>query len=174
MRRLLKYYIFFVSELMIIEKWKNIRDASNKSLKKITGDPAKKKYLYHDNLLFMLSIFQKDNTQSSLTEDYSLVTEDDSASEETQTEDGVLSEEQRNDKAMEGQGIKQRKKKAKTMADTEIDRALIKALEKSEPKYELPPDEDELFFKSLLPAVKTLNVDEKLEFRMEVLNVVKK
>ncbi|KAJ8914940.1 hypothetical protein NQ315_002463, partial [Exocentrus adspersus] len=117
--------------------------------------------------------FSKDNTESSLAEDTSLVTEDDVASEEIQTE-GEFSEEKRNDKIMKGQEIKQRKKKAKTMSDTEVDRALIKALANSEPKYELPPDEDELFFKSLLPIVRTMNMDEKLKFRMEILSIVQK
>ncbi|KAG5864368.1 hypothetical protein JTB14_026255 [Gonioctena quinquepunctata] len=74
---------------MIIEKWKNIRDAFNTFLKKTTGDSSKNKYLYHDNLLFMLSISQRDNTKSSLAEDTSLVTEDDGASEKTQTE-GII------------------------------------------------------------------------------------
>lgn len=113
---------------MIIDKWKNIRDAFNKSLKKTTGDSAKRKYLYHDNLLFMLSIFQLDDTESSLAEDTFLIT-DDGTSEEIQTEGGELPEEPRNDKVMENQGINQRKKNAKTLADTDVDRALIKALQ---------------------------------------------
>lgn len=35
-------------------------------------------------------------------------------------------------------------------------------------------DEDKLFFDSVLPTVKTLDTDTKLEFRIEVLNILRK
>jgi hypothetical protein len=53
---------------LITAKWQNIRDSFVKSLKKKSGQSANKKYLYHDNLLFLLKIVQKDDTQSSIDE----------------------------------------------------------------------------------------------------------
>ncbi|CAG9764633.1 unnamed protein product [Ceutorhynchus assimilis] len=49
----------------VVEKWKNIRDAFSKSLKKKTGDKYKKKYLYHEQLLFLLAILEKAETEES-------------------------------------------------------------------------------------------------------------
>lgn len=92
----------------------------------------------------MLSIVQKDNSELSLAEGTSLDTEDGGASEEIESEEH--SEEPTKEKVMEGQVIKQRKKKAKTLADTDIDIALIKALERSALTCELPLDEDECYF----------------------------
>jgi hypothetical protein len=49
----------------------------------------------------------------------------------------------------------------------EIDRKILKSLEK------LEPDEDEAFFISVLPSVSQLSADDKLDFRMIVLKAIK-
>ncbi|KAK9712509.1 hypothetical protein QE152_g24847 [Popillia japonica] len=48
----------------ISTKWQNVRDAFVRPLKKKSGQ---RKYLYHDQLLFLLKIVNKDQTESSIS-----------------------------------------------------------------------------------------------------------
>nr|CAI5870435.1 unnamed protein product [Callosobruchus analis] len=62
----------------------------------------------------------------------------------------------------------QKLKKRKAL--TETDKAILKALETTQPPPQKEFDEDELFFASLLPSVRRLNPDDKLQFRVERLS----
>ncbi|KAF5272345.1 hypothetical protein FQR65_LT17459 [Abscondita terminalis] len=57
----------------------------------------------------------------------------------------------------------------------ETDKAILKALEAtSQALLPIPEiDEDTVFFKSITPSVRNFTEDEKLEFRMEVLQLIK-
>ena len=51
----------------------------------------------------------------------------------------------------------------------DIDREILKALNSSN----AAPDEDEAFFISIIPAVRRMSEEEKLDFRMSVLQLIK-
>ncbi|CAH2003149.1 unnamed protein product [Acanthoscelides obtectus] len=50
----------------VMNKWSNIRDTFTKSLKTKSGQAAKKKYIYSDNLQFLLKTVTPDETDSSI------------------------------------------------------------------------------------------------------------
>jgi hypothetical protein len=50
----------------------------------------------------------------------------------------------------------------------DVDREILKALRSSN----TAPDEDEAFFMSLIPSVRRMSEDEKLDFRMSVLQLI--
>lgn len=63
----------------------------------------------------------------------------------------------------------------KTNYHNELDEPIIdNFLNVSLPSYSTEIDEDKSFFHSLMPMVKLFNIDQKLEFRCEVLNLIKK
>nr|CAI5870434.1 unnamed protein product [Callosobruchus analis] len=66
----------------------------------------------------------------------------------------------------------QKLKKRKAL--TETDKAILKALESTQPPPQKEFDEDELFFASLLPSVRRLNPDDKLQFRVEVIQLLQR
>lgn len=53
---------------MIITKWQHIRDAFVRSLKKSSGQWFVEKYIYSENLKFILKVIQKDDTETSINE----------------------------------------------------------------------------------------------------------
>jgi len=64
-------------------------------------------------------------------------------------------------------GTFQHRRRKTTKVSDEIDRKILKSLEKIE------PDEDEAFFFSVLPSVRQYSADDKLDFRMIVLKAIK-
>jgi len=64
-------------------------------------------------------------------------------------------------------GMLQHRRRKTTKVSDEIDRKILKSLEKIE------PDEDEVFFISVLPSVRQFSADDKLYFRMIVLKAIK-
>jgi hypothetical protein len=140
---------------LITAKWQNIRDSFVKSLKKKSGQSANKKYLYHDNLLFLLKIVQKDDTQSSIDEsqDVNELPEEEAETPVDESTSGTIPKITSNPR-----------KKARLQ--NSIDREILDALNK-------PPDEDEAFFISITPAVRKMSDEDKLDFKMQVLQVIK-
>jgi hypothetical protein len=61
----------------------------------------------------------------------------------------------------------QHRRRKTTKVNDEIDRKILKSLEKIE------PDEDEAFFISVLPSVRQFSADDKLDFRIIVLKAIK-
>jgi hypothetical protein len=119
---------------LITAKWQNIRDSFVKSLKKKSGQSANKKYLYQDNLLFLLKIVQKDDTQSSIDEsqDVNELPEEEAETPVDENTSGTIPK------------ITSNPRKKARLQDS-IDREILDALNK-------PPDEDEAFFISITPA----------------------
>jgi len=62
--------------------------------------------------------------------------------------------------------IRHRRRKTTKISD-EIDRKILKSLEK------IDPNEDAAFFISVLPSVRQFSTDDKRDFRMIVLKVIK-
>ncbi|CAH1984152.1 unnamed protein product [Acanthoscelides obtectus] len=145
-------------------KWQNIRDSFVKSLKKKSGQATTKKYMYHDNLTFLLKVVQSDDTQSSIDDtqdnEHSLLKE---TQNEAERESEVQVQLQKNINPMPA-GNRNTSKKPRLQED--VDKRILTALEK-------PPDEDEAFFLSITPSVRKMSEDDKLEFRMNVLQLIK-
>ena len=57
-----------------------------KSLKKKSGQGTSKKYIYHDNLQFLMKIVQKDDTVSSMEHSQQLLDSEDEKQAETVVE----------------------------------------------------------------------------------------
>lgn len=155
---------FFVSGEIITGKWQNIRDSFIKSLKKRSGEARKKKYLYHDNLTFLLKVVQSDETQSSLDDSQNV---QQSHVNETELEEAVTDDiqVQSHVRQVHSRDNDTHKAPKRGRLQEEIDTRLLKALEK-------PPDEDEAFFISITPMVRKFTDEEKLEFRMSVLQLI--
>jgi len=149
---------------LIKEKWNNTRDAFVRFLRKKTGQAATKKYLYADFLQFLLKITVKDETESSICG------EGKNESAETQEEEETETVVQQMDEASTlstDAGTLQHRRRKTTKVSDEIDRKILKSLEKIE------PDEDEAFFISVLPSVRQFSADDKLDFRIIVLKAIK-
>ncbi|KAL0810134.1 hypothetical protein ABMA28_010929 [Loxostege sticticalis] len=143
-----------LTEEHIVNKWTNIRDTFVKTLRTKMGK-TKRRYIYHDLLKFLIS------EVSGGHKDYAEEANVSYMKEENASEEEVV------------QPRKRRKKEAppeppKVYDTNDID---FVEVEESDPRL---MNEDEAFFASLLPTVVKYNEDERLEFRIEVLNVMKK
>jgi hypothetical protein len=152
------------SRNVIKEKWTNTRDAFMRSLRKKSGQAATKKYLYADFLQFLLKVTEKDETESSICEE--VRNESTETQEEEETETVVQKMGEASTSSRDAGTLQHRKRKTTKVSD-EIDRKILKSLEKIE------PDEDEAFFISVLPSVRQFSADDKLDFRMIVLKAIK-
>ena len=146
---------------LIKEKWNNTGDAFVRFLRKKSGQAATKKYLYADFLQFLLKITEKDETKSSICGEGKNESTEKQEEEETET---VVQQMDGASTSSRDAGTLQRKT---TEVSDEIDRKILKSVEKIE------PDEDETFFMSVLPSVRRFTADDKLDFRMIVLKVTK-
>lgn len=149
---------------LIKEKWNNTRDAFVRSLRKKSGQAATKKYLYADFLQFLLKITEKDETESSICGEGK--NESTETQEEEETETVVQQMDEASTSSRDAGTLQHRRRKTTKVSD-EIDRKILKSLEKIE------PDEDEAFFISVLPSVRQFSADDKLDFRMIVLKAIK-
>jgi hypothetical protein len=123
------------------------------------------KYTYHDQLQF-LERLQVRNTDSNF----------DTSSEDTHLEEASATEKDEDDAQMErhlhteGPSCSETGPPTKmARKGTDFERNLLQLLEDSKEKED---DDDRAFLTSLLPALKTLNIDQKLQFQAEVLNVM--
>lgn len=109
---------------------------------------------------------QSDETQSSIDEpqcvQQSQVNE--SEPEEAEAANDEIQVPPRDNIAGRGKETRNAPKRVRLQED--IDRELLRALQK-------PPNEDEAFFISITPAVQKMTDEEKLEFRMSVLTLIK-
>lgn len=149
---------------MITTKWQNIRDAFIRSLKNRSGQGYTKKYIYSDQLKFLLKIVQKDDTESSINES-ELFKKVDDIEKNIENDIESLSNEIMQSPEHSKSTIKKNKRQ---LLDDALDREILKSL-KATPT---PPDEDESFFNSVLPSIKKMSEDEKFDFRIGVLNLI--
>jgi hypothetical protein len=131
-------------------------------LRKKSGQAATKKYLYADCLQFLLKVTEKDGTESSL------LGEGNNVCTETRAEEEMVHAVQEMDEASTSGGdagtLQHRRRKASKV--DEIERKILKS-------EKLEPDEDEAFFISVLPYVRQLSPDDKIDFRIVVLKAIK-
>lgn len=139
----------------MVEKWRNIRDAYNRTLKSKPGEEPKRKYVYHNYLLFLYPTVKKERILSSFAED----TEEGYDVGEPKTEYRPISHE----------------RETRRTRKRNMDETAIKAPEATRAvSQQKEADEDESFFLSLLPSVRGLNQDDKLQFRVEVIQLLQK
>lgn len=127
--------------------------------------------MYHENLLFLLSILEKDETIASYDDGSQEYDESGELPNMENNEQEQLTKSRetflKSTHNLKGSNAKRRKCE-------DVDRALIEALEKSNTPSHPPLDEDEAFFASLLPSVRRFNEEEKLQFRLEIIQVIQK
>ena len=123
-----------------------------------------KKYLYADFLQFLLKITEKDEMESSICGEGK--NESTETQEEEETETVVQQVDEASTSSRDAGTLQHRRRKTTKVSD-EIDRKILKSLEKIE------PGEDKAFFISVLPSVRQFYADDKLDFRLIVLKVIK-
>ncbi|KPI99593.1 hypothetical protein RR46_01282 [Papilio xuthus] len=148
---------------LILNKWTNIRDTFVKTLKTRMGKP-KKKYLLHEHLKFLTKITPEEHCNldvynSDVPISYFKIEKEEIVKPSYSRK--------RNKQQDENEAILP-KKSSVFDASNEID--FVGVDETNDPRV---MNEDEAFFASLLPTVVKYNEDERLEFRMEVLAVMK-
>ncbi|KAG5865558.1 hypothetical protein JTB14_000696 [Gonioctena quinquepunctata] len=148
----------------LIKKWRNIKDSYSKSLKKKTksGQAADntKIYIYARQLSFLGSSGATTETQSSST---GTQVDEDVDQPENQSERTVESEGSERPKYDQGSSMKRKHN---------VESALIDFMTKPPPASE--PDPDRSFFESVLPSISKFDEDQKIEFRCEVVKLVKR
>ncbi|CAG9569905.1 unnamed protein product [Danaus chrysippus] len=140
----------------ILNKWTNIRDTFVKSLKSKAGRP-RRKYLLYDHLKFLIKVTatEEDCTEYNNDESYIYMKPEKLSPQEPS---------KKRSKKSEYDEPKQKEYDKNDMDFVEVD-------ECNDPRI---MNEDEAFFASLLPSVVKYNEDERLEFRMEVLAIMKR
>lgn len=162
-----------ISEEQVVTKWTNIKDTFYKSLKTKMGRP-KRKYVLHHELKFLLKgTPQEDIAEEDKSEDYNgreefLVKEEDSSEEAEKTPH----------RTKRSKKIKTYIKKGATTTEDVVENnysGLTNEFVTCDGANEARlMNEDEAFFASLLPTVVRYTLEERLDFRMEVLNVMKR
>lgn len=160
------YKIFFFTDKKLYNKWRNIRDSYVRNAKR---KYSKKGYLYAKHLSFLGDIYKQNTLFGSDGEDNN----DDTWASDDETKiksilfksDFESKEEsliwQNNDET-----IDLNRKKRKTGIE------FVEANEATSSSG-VVVDEDKSFFDSLLPAVKDFTIDEKLEFRSDIIKLIK-
>ncbi|XP_057662534.1 uncharacterized protein LOC130902880 [Diorhabda carinulata] len=139
------------------KKWANLRTCyrrelnAQKNTKSGQAANKRRKYVYFEQLLFLLPCMENRLTEGNLEEENFLSNDehDDQAGSSTPTP------------------IRQRKKRPNVPKQTDVDEALLKAL--NEPNT----DEDVNFALSLVPSLQSLTAEEKLDAKISILNVFK-
>ncbi|CAH4032747.1 uncharacterized protein LOC123714859 [Pieris brassicae] len=149
----------------IICKWTNIRDTFVKSLRSRMGAP-KRKYVYYDHLTFLLKSHVEDNDTNG--DSVFFINNDNSPKRECSRKRS-----RRTEHVASGSDYEQNQNAEvildQSQSDNEIEQSVL--VDTNDARV---MNEDEAFFASLLPTVVKYNEDDRLEFRMEVLGVMKK
>lgn len=154
--------IFIVGEL-ILNKWTNIRDTFVKTLKVRMGKP-KKKYLFHEQLKFLTKVTREEECPVEYNVDVPLSFFKLEKEERTRSSGHSKKRPRHTEDEEDG------RKSASRDLEQNSDLDLMYVDETNDPRV---MNEDEAFFASLLPTVVKYSEDERLEFRMEVLGIMK-
>lgn len=156
--------LIFISANAVMSKWSNIRDTFIKSLKTKSGQAAKKKYVYSDNLQFLLKTVTPDETDSSIP------TQPDSEDRPESQQSSTSHLDQSFPST--SKSTQESKKRTGTKRLNTVDAEILKAIQATPAESDLV-DDDRAFMMSLLPTVKKLNDDDKFEFRIEVMQLLR-
>lgn len=147
-----------VSAEPILNKWTNIRDAFIKSVRHIAGRNRNKKYIFHNHLTFLIP----EQTEES---NWSINTDSHYSETEGGSEDTPSHLEQRTKKR------KTNEEETKKVIMFKGDTSYTEIDEYHDPRV---MNEDEAFFASLLPSIANYTEEERLEFRIGVLGLMKR
>ncbi|GBP86209.1 hypothetical protein EVAR_68016_1 [Eumeta japonica] len=152
---------------IIIGKWTNIRDTFVKSLKSKMGRP-KRKYLFYDHLKFLLKIVPEEEW----------VEEDIPVKQEVDAKETSKRKRAKRSSDFDYSYSQDEPASSKDTdyqpAFNDIDFIECEEIDSSKINDPRVMNEDEAFFASLLPTVVRYNEDERLEFRIEVLAIMKR
>lgn len=176
-RRRFQFFFILFSEEHIQSKWANVRDAFVRSLKTKTGRP-KRKYILYDHLKFLTKVVPEDEGVDYV-EDFTIpssyIIEE---IVEKKAKKRTKKEESDDDySANEDYCIRKRSRKQEYTEETPSksrDQTDTEFVAVDETQNSRIMNEDEAFFASLLPSVVKYSEDERLEFRIEVLGVMKR
>lgn len=153
-----------------MSKWTNIRDTFIKTLKTKSGQPAKKKYIYSDNLQFLLKTVTPDETDSSMPNEYDSESRPESQHSSTShVEQSIPSPSTSTCTSTQSRSRTGTGTKRLNTVDAEI----LKALQATPAESELV-DDDRALLISLLPTIKQLNDDDRFEFKFEVMQLLRR
>lgn len=160
---------FFSPGERLIKKWRNIKDNFTKSEKKQTklglSTHFGRRYIYSPHLSFLQMTDATTGTQTNLNEIYKQ--EDSEVSEKKPTEE------------VAGESLRCDEDSASRKRKQDIDLSLteflnIPSANKTVPIPVAEPNSDRIFFESILPFIKNLTEDQRLELRCEFLSIVKR
>ncbi|CAG9814632.1 unnamed protein product [Phaedon cochleariae] len=153
----------------LIKKWRNIKNNYVKSLKKTkSGQAAQsgKRYIYARQLSFLQTAGARTETQSSFGND----DEEEDPLEEQPEQNRTKENETEKSPRYEQNSSKKRKR--------DLESALIDSMKAPSPSSLVAsapePNADRSFFESILPSISNFTEDQKLEFRCEILNIIKR
>lgn len=162
---MLTKYIFInkliiVSAQLIINKWNNIRDAFIRSLNVKSGQAAKKPYVYHENLKFLLKFAKKAETDANIVE-------------ETEQDHEVIAANDIEHFEEEGESRKKEPSKNKRKIDN-IEAAILKEIKENKTTNSERVLTEDSFFTSFIPYVKDMSEPEKIQLQMDLLSSIQK
>ncbi|KAL4718720.1 hypothetical protein ACJJTC_017792 [Scirpophaga incertulas] len=140
----------------IQKKWANLRTCfrrelnAQKNTKSGQASVKRRKYVYFEQLLFLLPCMENRQTEGNLN-----LAQDTTENEEDDEETAPSA------------SAPPRQKKTRVSKNTDLDEAILKALNQTN------VDEDVNFALSLVPSLKNLTADEKLDAKISILNVFK-
>lgn len=152
-----------------MSKWANIRDTFMKSLKTKSGQGAKKKYIYSDNLQFLLKTVTPAETDSSIQITESQVDSEDRP-EVQQSSTSHLDQ----SIPSPSTSTSTQSRKTGTKRLNTVDAEILKALQATNNAESELLDDDRAFLMSLLPTVKQLNGEDRFDFRIEVMQMLRR
>ncbi|XP_078042231.1 uncharacterized protein LOC144472772 [Augochlora pura] len=162
----------------LAHKWKNIKDAFMRSIRKRSKSgqaDCAKQYIYYNQLSFLL---KPRNINAGNGVGYGTMSQTEGDNSDSSHNDITSTQRTRN--SHEFANVKnplselQSKRRRKEMLDQRLTNCLTTPIaQHPQNNYETQLDEDRAFFDSLLPTVRSFNIHNKLEFRTEVLKLVK-
>lgn len=157
-----------------------------------SGQSQKKQYIYHKHLLFLLKIIKEDSTTSNIVKSSqdsdnesrpgtssSLNPSQDSDNEsrpgisaipEPITTPGSSQDDSSASIIRSTASLTQNPKKRLNPVDVEI----LKAIQSHGPRQDEFKDDDKAFLMSILPTIKRISEDDRLEFRIDVMQLLRK
>lgn len=135
-----------------------------------SGQAQKKKYIHHNQLLFLLKTIQEDSTISNIgkfSQDSDNESRSGTSASLNRSQD---SENETTSRIRPTTSLTQNRKKRLNPVDVEI----LKALQNHEPRQDEFKDDDKAFLMSILPTIKRISEDDRLEFRIDVMQLLRK
>lgn len=153
--------LIIVSAQLITNKWNNIRDAFIRSLNVKSGQAARKPYVYHENLKFLLKFTQKAETDGNVVEETEQEHEVIAANDNEHSDNVAIHE------------SKKEPSKTKRKIDS-IEAAILKEIKENKTTNAERVLTEDSFFTSFIPYVKDMSEPEKIQLQMDLLSSIQK